>query len=146
MRRWAAIILVPVLLSVLPARADDAALAETLAAAKKAWGRAPPNRYEFMFRPVAILAFVGCAGKNIRVRVIDEVATTPAACRSEMVRFATIPRLFEYIRGAVASRPDMISVIFDPVLGYPTHFFVDPSLKTHDDEFEFTLSEFKVIE
>ena len=146
MRSWAAAAFLVALSGVLPVRAESVALARTLDVAEQAWNRASPKSYEFMFRPVAILSFVGCAGKNLHVRVIDGIAKVPVTCRSEMIHYSTIPQLFKYIRDAIASHPDRIDVAFDPALGYPTSFFIDPKLNMHDDEFQFTISHFRAIQ
>jgi len=58
--------------------------------------------------------------------------------------YATVERLFDFIRKESTGHPAKLDVQYDPVRGYPTRVCIDPVDHIFDDEYGFEISGFKV--
>jgi Family of unknown function (DUF6174) len=59
-------------------------------------------------------------------------------------QYATVERLFDFIRKESTGHPAKLDVQYDPARGYPTRVCVDPVAHIFDDEYGFEVSDFKV--
>ena len=59
-------------------------------------------------------------------------------------QYATVERLFDFIRKESTGHPAHLDVQYDPARGYPTRVCVDPVAHIFDDEYGFEVSDFKV--
>jgi hypothetical protein len=117
-------------------------LESRLDAAEQRWKRAALGSYEYTFSYRAFYVFVDCEGDGFRTKVIDGVVAPTSDCRALRDMHATVPQLFSFVRNELAQKPDHIEVTFDPELGYPATFGVDPRRNRSDDEFYFEVSGF----
>jgi hypothetical protein len=124
------------------ARATPSEVEAQLNVAEAKWKRASPAQYQFVFRYSAMFHYVGCESGRFQVRVVNGLPKELSDCKSVKNSFATVPRLFKYLRGVLAREPDTIEVSFDPTLGYPIRLEVDYSKQISDDYFTFEISDF----
>jgi Family of unknown function (DUF6174) len=59
-------------------------------------------------------------------------------------QYATVERLFDFIRKESTGHPAKLDVQYDPARGYPRRVCVDPVAHIFDDEYGFEVSDFKV--
>ena len=59
-------------------------------------------------------------------------------------QYATVERLFDYIRKESTGHPAKLDVQYETARGYPTRVCVDPVAHIFDDEYGFEVSDFKV--
>ena len=59
--------------------------------------------------------------------------------------YRTVDRMLAFLHDVIASKPDSISITFDPVWGFPTRVAVDPNYSIVDEEFAFQVSGFAIV-
>ena len=117
-------------------------LESRLDAAEQRWKRAALSSYEYTFSFRAFYVFVDCEGDSFRAKVVNGIVVPTSDCRALRDSYATVPQLFSFVRKELAQKPDHIEATFDPELGYPASFGVDPRENASDDEFYFEVSGF----
>jgi len=68
----------------------------------------------------------------------------PVPVAAELVQYATVEKLFAFIRQAWTSRPVHMEVQYDQARGFPIRVCVDPATVS-DDEFGFLITDFSVL-
>jgi hypothetical protein len=133
------------LVSSFQASAQALSVAAQLDEAERKWEAVKPDSYEFTFRfGWTIIRLVGCESGTFRVRVKRTSFISLSSCSFLKKDYGSIPALFRYIRSEEAKHPDVLQVTFDPTLGYPVTYFVDPSKQESDDTFHFEVTDFKI--
>ena len=119
--------------------------AASLAKAEAVWKAHQPRSYEFTIS-------VGCfcpPSTPPTFRVTDgqpaPVGNVDADTLRRYSAFNTIEKLFAELRPAAATGPHKMIVTYDDKLGYPTVADVDPKKDALDDQFSFTVTNFKIL-
>jgi len=100
-----------------------------MATQDQAWMRTAPARYE-----IAIRYDCFCSDAGVR-SVVDHgnaIDTAPAGAAP-----VTVEGLFAQAQSMLAHGYASASIDYDPALGYPTQFYIDPDIKLIDEEFGF---------
>ena len=122
-----------------------------LARAEATWRKSRTDAYEFRFH-YACNGLVPqprsqYPGLLFRVRRGESTLINSAGQPVRMTpdaQYATVERLFDFIRTESTGHPARLDVQYDPVRGYPTRVCVDPVDHIFDDEYGFEISDFKV--
>ena len=57
--------------------------------------------------------------------------------------YSTVQKQFTYIRAELAKHPYRAEIDYDPDDGHPTRVYIDPLANTADEEYGFTITDFK---
>lgn len=122
-----------------------------LARAEAKWRESRTDTYEFRLRyacnglvPQPPSQYPGLLfrvnhGESTLINSVGQpVRVTPDAA------YATVERLFDFIRTESTGHPAKLEVQYDPVRGYPTRVCVDLVDHIFDDEYGFEVSDFTV--
>jgi hypothetical protein len=71
------------------------------------------------------------------------VTPLPDAARTTLERFRTIEHLFGEIQSALERQPYALAVDYDPAFGYPRSVQVDQRRELVDEEWAFTVTDFR---
>ena len=130
-------------LGVSPRQAND--VAARLAKAEATWKAQQPRSYEFTISvscfcpPSTPPTFRVTDGRPVPVGDVD------AETRRRYSDYDTIEKLFAELRPVAAAGPYKMIVTYDDKLGYPTTADVDPHKDARDDQFSFTVTNFKIL-
>ena len=81
--------------------------------------------------------------KEVVVRDGVIVSVSGVAYDSELQQsFLTVAARFDYIRKSLAREPEMFSVEYDAVYGFPSRFYFDFSFMIADEEVDYTFTDF----
>ena len=80
------------------------------------------------------------------VQVVDLETDKAFTKPSTIERYPTVAALFDEIDTALPRNPDRIEIEHNRYLGYPSRIFIDPSLRTADDELDYKLGDFYLLE
>jgi hypothetical protein len=127
------------------AHAQGVGFAEQLAAAEAIWKRAPLRSYEYTLHYGAFVVDPECESLTLRTRVVNGVVMRTAGCQTLRSSYASVPRIFQFLKETFATHPDKIEVTFDETMGYPVRVFVDPKSDVTDDEFYFEVTDFQQL-
>jgi hypothetical protein len=125
---------------------------EPLLAQEQRWTNQEPVEYSFYLHHM-LSFFQGVRG-TVRVlngtvakvtNVLDDRTLLPIA-NPDLSQFLTIRQLFEEIGRAFKSGAQQVQVCYDPSGLYPERILVNPSVLIADDESEFEVSEFVVLQ
>jgi hypothetical protein len=125
---------------------------DKLLRAESKWRASKIDEYQFRFQytcgmappppPDAPRIFMRVkAGKSAYLRP----GATPVPVPAELVQYATVEKLFAFIRNAWTRRPFDVDVQYDQARGYPIHVCVNPAANVSDDEYGFLIKDFSVL-
>jgi hypothetical protein len=129
-----------------------AAPGEPLLAQEQRWTNQEPVEYSFYLRHM--LSFYQGVRGTVRVlngtiagvtNVIDDKTLQPIS-NPDLSQFLSITQLFEEIRRAFEAGDQQVQVRYDPIGLYPEWILENPLILIADDESEFEVSEFVVLQ
>lgn len=94
-----------------------------LDAAEKIWANAAVRSYEFTFEYNVFVS--PCKLRTVHFKVANGKPLSKWRCRDLQAEFGSVPRLFDFLRRALAAGHASIDAEFDPRYGYPQRVFVD---------------------
>ena len=121
-----------------PAIADGSA-AKALAAAEKRWAATKLRSYRMRVRLQCFCGPQTTSPRTITVRRGRTVGKVHEAVRA----YATVPRLFAYLRKAIRRRAAVLDVSYAKATGRPTSIYVDQSLMIADEELGIRIDRFR---
>lgn len=111
--------------------------------ARALWETGGSDTYAYQLRPLCFCGFTG----NALVTVTEGVVTSVFDMEEERFLnvteaqlYVTVDALFDILADARSQDVHSIEVEYDPVLGYPTEFFIDYSENVADEELGYTAS------
>jgi len=136
-----------------PRQTPGPELLDELVRAEERWQASKIKGYEFRFQ-YACNGLIHIPppdvprGMLIRVKDGESMYLRPGAgpvpVAAELVQYATVEKLFAFIRQAWTSRPVHMEVQYDQTRGFPIRVCVDPATVS-DDEFGFLITDFSVL-
>ena len=69
----------------------------------------------------------------------------PEALRPIFERYATVDQMFAFLNAAAARQPHLLKIEYDPVLGYPKAVTLHAGGTSVDDNLEFRITDFRVM-
>lgn len=117
------------------------------------WESAKVTSYRFVLRATCLCELSPRSPVLVEVRGGKPVSVKPLTeskyfyfYPESYKRHNTIDKLFDVIQEAVTRKAEVVSVSYDPALGYPTVIVIDEDTRYVDDEVTMWVEQFEIIQ